>query len=188
MDTNRAVKHCLGCTRTQGHGKTLHDFTRVRADHVQAHHAVGGIFHHQFHERAFAAAAQRVFQCFEFAAENGDGTKFLAGVSLAVTHRADGRVGEYGGGDKFIVHAALASAKQRVHHHHGLGQGHWGQLHPRGHVAQGVDGRHRGLVLRVDGDGTALALFHTGRFQPDVPHMGCTAGSVEHGIGLEYGA
>ena len=93
MNADRAVKNGLGRAGFHGHRKTLHDFARVRPHHVQADHAVSGVFDDQFQQRAFGAAAQRVFERLEVAAVNADLAEFLARLGLRIAHRANVRMG-----------------------------------------------------------------------------------------------
>ena len=169
MDADGAVKHGFGRARFHGDSKALDDFTRIGADHVQADHAVRGVFNQQLHEGALGAAAQGVFQRFELAFEDGNTVKFttkrLARISFRITHGTDVGVGEYCCGDELVAHAAggFASgwAEQVVNQHHRLTQRHRGELHPRCHIAQGVDAGDTGLVVGIHRDGALFALRHT---------------------------
>ena len=190
MDTDRAVEHRLGGAGFHGHGKTLDDLARLGADHVQAHHAVGGGIHHQLHQCALTAARECVPQRLELAAEDGDGAKAFARLCLGQTHGTDVGMGEDGGGDELVAHAARHLARRRaeqlVDHHHRFAQCHRGQLDPVGHVAHRPDAGHVGAVVLVDDHLTLAALGHAHGFQTQTLHIGFAAGGVQHRIGHDH--
>ena len=153
---------------------------------MQADHPVGCIFDNQFHQGAFGAATQRVLERLEVTAVNGDLAEFFDGIGLGVADRADVRVGEHRRRNELVAHAARLFAfgrtEQLVDHHHRLAQGHRRELHPGRHVADGVNGWHRGLVLRVHLDCPGCVLRDAGRLQAQVRHQRHPAGRIQHGV------
>ena len=65
VNANRGVEHRFRSAAFHRDREALHDLSGVGADHMQAHHTVGGVVDNQFHQGALGAAAQRVFERFE---------------------------------------------------------------------------------------------------------------------------
>ena len=186
MDANGAVENCLGGAGFHRNRKTLHHLSCVRPDHVQAHHPVRGVIDQQLHQRTFGVAAERVPQWLEVRAVNGDLAKDLASLFFGVAHGTNVRVGEHCRGNEFITHAARffssGSAKQVVHHHHGLAQCDRGQLQACGHIAQRVHRWQRALVVTIDLNRAFVVEFHPSCFQTQAIGVGHAACGVQHGI------
>ena len=192
MNADGAVKHRLGRARFHRHGKALHDFARVGADHVQADDAVGRVFDDQLHQGALGAAAERVLERLEVAFIDADLAELLDGLGFAVADGADVRVGEHRCRNEVVTDAARRLARrraeQRIDHHHRLGQRHRRELHSRRHVADGVNRGHRSLVLIVDFDRASGSLLHADGFQPQAVGQRHAARGVKHGIDADMAA
>ena len=101
-------------------------------------------------------------------------------------------MGEHGGGNELIAHAALGlaglRAEQLVNDHHRFAQCHGSELHAAGDIAHGIDRRHIGLVVFVDHHRPILALCDTRGLQAQTGHQRHTAGGIQHGIGHHIAA
>ena len=125
-----------------------------------------------------------MFERLELAAVNRHLAEFRPRVFFRITHGADVGMGEHRRRDILVTHAARSLAfhrpEQMVHHHHRLAQCDRGELHTRRHVAHGIDGLHRGLVVRTHLYTTVLANRHTQRMQSQATHIRHAPGGVQH--------
>ena len=154
---------------------------------MQAHHAVGCVVDHQLHQRAFGAAAQRVFERFKFRFVHPHLAILFTRLRFAQAHGANVGVGEHGGGNIAVIHLlgrlARCRAKQMVHQLHGLAQRHGGELHAVGHIAQGIYAGHVGLIVCIDDHGAHLVGARTHGIKRQVFGVGHAACGRQHHIG-----
>ena len=85
-------------------------------------------------------------------------------------------MGEDGGGDELVAHAARGFARWRakevINQNHRLAQRHGCQLHPGRHITHSVNRRHVGLVLFIHDHRAVGTLAHAKRLQPQTLHVG----------------
>ena len=183
MQGDRRVEVGLGQPRLHGDGGGLQNFGRVGADHMKADDLIGRRIDDHLVQRPFVAAGEDIFHRPEIAGVDAHCAQLVACLCLGHPDRADRGMAEHRARDIGIVDGRRLAAENAVGERLPLADRHRRQLDTIGHIADGIDARHRRLIIVIDLDRTILVEFDTRRFQTQPLGVRYPSGRDEHRIG-----
>mmetsp|Transcript_53780 Transcript_53780/g.126113 ORF Transcript_53780/g.126113 Transcript_53780/m.126113 type:complete len:212 (+) Transcript_53780:203-838(+) len=189
MDSDCGVKVGFGRSSLHGDADTLHHLTGICADHVTAHHLARMLealanANELHHDPLLLPTTgwHRVLHGLELCHVDVDTAILCSRSRLREPASTAGRLTEHGTGHVLIVRHRWALAKHGLRHCHALHEGHWGQLDPICHIANGEDAVYVGAAVLIHKDLAALGVrLDTHLFQAEVLAAGLSAGG-EHDI------